>query len=175
VPGFAGAIALGGGAVLERFATLIEDDPASVYYKSARGHMLQNDTKYYLEHYPLGAGLARWGMMRVYFGDETNTTAPPLWAELQWPAWALDGGWVLLIAYQLAVLRTAWYEFSVARTGRDIALRRIAAIVFTANLGTFALIFGFTPFTNQVGLMYWFLAGLLHGAVLTRSRGEERA
>jgi len=36
-------------------------------------------------------------------------------------------------------------------------------MIFAANAGVLALVFGFTPFTTQVGLQYWFLAGVLHG------------
>jgi len=32
------------------------------------------------------------------------------------------------------------------------------------NLITVALIFGYTPFTNQIGLQYWFLSGVLYNA-----------
>ena len=158
------ASVLGGESVTERFATLFEADPTSVYYQSARGYQLQYDTERYLYDYPMGAGLARWGMMRVYFGNENNDASPPLWAELQWPAWALDGGIVLLVLYNLALILTAWSEFQACRKLGHSNLGRYATMIFAANAGVLALVFGFTPFTNQVGLQYWFLAGVLHGA-----------
>jgi hypothetical protein len=158
------AAMLGGESVLERFATLFESDPSTVYYQSARGYQLQYDTKAYLSEYPLGAGLGRWGMMRLYFGDENNAASPPLWAELQWPAWALDGGIVLLLLYMFALLRNSWHEFVLCRKLQKTSIASYAAMIFASNAGVFALVFGFTPFTNQVGLQYWFLAGVLHGA-----------
>lgn len=163
IAAFTLAVALGGSAVVDRFSTLVGADPVTVYYSSGRGYMLQYDTAKYLADHPLGAGLGRWGMMRYYFGDADNPRSPPLWAEVQWPAWALDGGWVLLLLYQLAVVREVWYEWSISRRRNPPALAGLAGIILAANLGTVALIFSYTPFVAQIGLMYWFLAGVLHG------------
>jgi len=163
---------LGGGAVTERFASLFEDDPTTIYYSSARGYMLQYDTEAYLESYPMGAGLGRWGMMRTYFGDETNYASTPLWAELQWPAWALDGGIVLLVLYNLAVFVNFVGEFKLSMS-RNRRLRDVAGVIFAANCGTVALMFGFTPFTTQVGLQYWFMSGVLFGLMLVLKRKGE--
>jgi len=33
------------------------------------------------------------------------------------------------------------------------------------NIGTLALVVTFVPFTTQIGLQFWFLEGLLHGAM----------
>jgi hypothetical protein len=41
----------------------------------------------------------------------------------------------------------------------------MAAIV-AANLGTMAMVFSFVPFGTQMGLQFWFLEGVLHGAVV---------
>jgi hypothetical protein len=160
------AAMLGGESIIDRFSTLFEEDPTSVFYKSGRGAQLQYDTQAYLWDYPLGAGLGRWGMMRLYFGNEDNVNSPPLWAEVQWPAWVLDGGIIVLLLYGLALLHTAVYEYKVCRTIQSPRLANIAVVIFAANAGVVALTLGFTPFTTQVGLQYWFLAGLLHGASL---------
>ena len=114
--------------------------------------------------YPLGAGLGRWGMMRYYFGNPANRLSPSLWAELQFPAWILDGGFILTALYCLALISTTVYEYRLARAPNPSRLRSSAAIVFAINGGTLGLIFGFTPFTTQAGLQYWFLAGALAGA-----------
>jgi hypothetical protein len=116
-----------------------------------------------LPQYPLGAGLGRWGMMRLYFGDEANLDSPLIWAELQFPAWILDGGIILMILYCLALFATTLYEFRIAKKSRNTKLGSLVPIVIAINMGTLALIFGFTPFTTQLGLQYWFLAGALHG------------
>jgi hypothetical protein len=155
------ASVLGGEAVVERFASLLEDDPATIYQRN-RGFMLQ-DTGRYLSDYPLGAGLGRWGMMRLYFGDESNASSEPLWAEIQFPAWALDGGIVLLVLYMLVLLQDTWMETRNCIALRTTAVASDMAVIVASNAGVLALIFSFTPFTTQIGLQYWFLAGVLHG------------
>lgn len=166
------AAILGGGETIDRFASLLEDDPTSVYYSSARGYQLQYDTTAYLSAYPMGAGLGRWGMMRTYFGDDNNLASTPIWAELQYPAWALDGGIVLLVLYNVAVLISFIQEAKLT-VSKNRRLRDVAAVIFAANCGTIALIFGYTPFTTQVGLQYWFLGGLLFGLMLALKRKGE--
>ena len=172
VGSFLFAVMLGGSAVTERFATLIEEDPTSVYYGSARGYMLQYDTVNYITNYPMGAGLGRWGMMRTYFGDDTNLSAPPLWAEVQYPAWALDGGIILLLAYNVALIMTCYRDYTLTKL-RNRRFRDVAATILAINSGTIALMFGFTPFTTQVGLQFWFLVGLLYGLWMAMKRSGE--
>ena len=160
---FSGAVLLGGESIVKRFETLIEDDPITVYYSAGRGGQLEGAFTNYLFDYPLGAGLGRWGMMRYYFGNPWSRHSPPLWAELQFPAWILDGGIILTTLYCLALLATTIYEFRLARSPGNFGLSSWAAIVFAINGGTLGLIFGFTPFTTQIGMQYWFLAGALAG------------
>jgi hypothetical protein len=165
------ALIWGGTAVLGRFATLFEADPADVYVSSGRANMLTRSFFEILPEYPLGAGLCRWGMMRTYFGDEGNKESPPIWSEMQISAWLLDGGVPLMLLYVGALVVAARREFQVALKAPDRETRSLAAIVFAANAGTLLLIFGFTPFTTPVGIQYWFLAGALHG--LTSRRAVE--
>ena len=66
--GLMGAVFLGGTSVQDRFGTLLKDDPGTIYY-SSRGQQLANGFSELVDEYPFGAGLARWGMMRTYFGD----------------------------------------------------------------------------------------------------------
>jgi hypothetical protein len=107
--------------------------------------------------------LGRWGMMAYYFADRTNPNAPLIFAELQIIAWILDGGFILPLCYALALLSTVYYELRLTTSAATLGLRSGAAVVCAVNAGTVALVFGFTPFTTQVGLQYWFLAGALHG------------
>jgi hypothetical protein len=174
---FSGALLLGGESIVNRFETLIEDDPITVYYSAGRGGQLEYAFTQYLVDYPLGAGLGRWGMMRYYFGNPWSRNSPALWAELQLPAWILDGGIILTILYCLALLATAGYEYHMARAPVNSGLRAWAAIIFAINGGTLGLIFGFTPFTTQIGMQYWFLAGALAGAAraeVIRQKSEIR-
>lgn len=158
------AVLVGGESISQRFATLFEDDPITIYYNTKRGEQLEYAFRNLLFEYPLGAGLGRWGMMHQYFGDPSSLSSPPVWAELQPNAWILDGGFALMILYCIALVVTAAYELRVARSIENPSLRFLAAAIVAANAGTLALVFGFTPFTTQVGIQYWFLAGALHGA-----------
>lgn len=163
--GFSSAYFIGGSVITERVTSLALGSPVVVYYTTGRGEQMEESIKSLLPQYPLGAGLGRWGMMRYYFGDETNTDSPQIWAELQFPAWTLDGGIGLILFYCLALVVTARYEYRITRNATNSQIRFLAPIVVAANAGALALVFGFTPFTTQLGMQYWFLAGALHGVV----------
>jgi hypothetical protein len=122
--------------------------------------------------YPLGAGLGRWGMMRHYFGDPSNPYSPLIFAELQFIAWILDGGFVLPVLYCGALLVTAGHEFRIARLVTGDAQWSWVAAAIAVNAGTVALVFAFTPFTTQTGLQFWVLAGALHGVALGKMRSR---
>jgi hypothetical protein len=171
VGAFSFAVLLGGTAVFQRFATLFETDPLSVYY-TARGGQLSYAFSDSLFEFPFGAGLARWGMSAAYFGQAT-LDRPSLWAEIQLAGWILDGGVVLMALYCAALAVTARRELSLAWGTERPLVAACAAAVFAANLGPIALIFSFTPFVTQIGVQYWFLAGALHG-VAEEARQRER-
>jgi hypothetical protein len=103
-------------------------------------------------------------MMRHYFGDAGNLNSPPIWAEVQWPAWILDGGFILLLLYTAALIVSLREAALLVRRGRSEQLWSVAALILAVNAGTVALAFGFTPFTTQHGLQYWLLSGALLGA-----------
>jgi len=159
------SVAMGGPTVQERVETLFEDDPLSVYYSTARGEALEAAFTVLADDYPFGAGLGRWGMINQYFGDPAHFESSPLFAELQPNAWIIDGGLVLLGLYGVALFAAAVRDYRLLMM-RD-ATANLAAAIFAANAGTLALAFGFTPFTTQVGLQYWFLVGVLHGISCT--------
>jgi len=64
-------------------------------------------------------------------------------------------------------------EVAVSKGLASTTVRDVAAVIFAANCGTTALIFGFTPFTTQIGLQYWFLGGMLFGLTLALKRKGE--
>ena len=161
VGAFMVALALGGQSVLDRFMTLVSNDPMSVY-QNARGAQLQVTFGDLFVNHPLGSGLGRWGMVANYFGTFTYG-ATPLWAEIQLTGWMIDGGILMLALYVGALVVVAKAEYHVAIMTRFPRLAQCGAVVLAANLGTAALIFSFTPFVTQVGIQYWFLAGALHG------------
>jgi hypothetical protein len=158
------AVSLAGDSVSERLASLFAPDPLTVYYASGRGDQLIEAVTELVVEYPLGAGLGRWGMVSAYFVDPSTRQSTNMWVELQPNALIVDGGALLLAFYAIALLVTSVREFRIARSAASPSLKVWGGTIFALNLGTIALAFGFTPFTTQVGLQYWFLAGLLHGA-----------
>lgn len=171
VGGFAIAFALGGPAIRDRVMTLLGGDPLGVY-QHARGAQLSLTFNELLFEHPFGAGLGRWGMAALYFGQFTNLITP-LWAEIQFTGWMIDGGVLLIALYCGALIVTGITQWRVAMISRNPRLAVCAAAVLSANLGIAALIFSFTPFVTQIGLQYWFLAGALHG--VASANGTEGA
>jgi hypothetical protein len=163
--GLAIATVLGGQSVEDRFLTLFDSDPGQVYYES-RGVQFESAFSSLAGEYPFGAGLARWGMMRNYFGDPENDQSSEVFAEVQPNAWILDGGIPLLALYTLALGLTAAYELKLFRDLADGNNRLLAAAVTAANFGTLALVFSFIPFGTAVGIQFWFFEGALYGAMV---------
>jgi hypothetical protein len=155
------ALTLGGSSIQERVMTLFASDPISVYH-NARGVQLDITFRDLLYEYPIGAGLARWGMAAAYF-QPTNLDSPPLWAEIQFTSWMIDGGILLIVLYIGVLVVATLAQWRLAMLQGNARLATCAAVVMSANLGIAALIFTFTPFNTQVGIQYWFLAGALHG------------
>ena len=167
------ATILGGESISSRFSTLVAEDPRELYYKS-RGQSVEYAFNNLLVEYPLGAGLARWGMMNYYFGDPHQLDAPAVFAEVQPNAWLLDGGFFLLLFYSIGLLTTAVYDLKLVRTLANRDDRLWATAVIAANFGTLALVFSFVPFGTAVGMQFWFLEGGLHGAMARRPRVTDR-
>jgi hypothetical protein len=165
VGGFVIALALGGEVIRERVMTLLGGDPLAVY-QSARGAQLSITFNEMLFDHPLGAGVGRWGMAAAYFGNFTQLVTP-LWAEIQFTGWMIDGGVLMIALYCGALIVTGTTQWRVAMMQQYPRLNTCAAAVLSTNLGIALLIFSFTPFVTQIGLQYWFLAGALHGAAVT--------
>jgi hypothetical protein len=163
------ATALGGQTITDRFSTLLAGDPRELYYES-RGKSVEYAFSNLLVDYPLGAGLARWGMMRHYFGDPAKLDSTELFAEVQPNAWILDGGIFLLTFYGIALIATAIYDLKLVWSLEDRTDRLWTSAVVAANFGTIALVFTFVPFGTAAGLQFWFLEGSLHGAMARRRR-----
>jgi hypothetical protein len=159
VVGFAIALTLGGQSVSERFLTLFAADPVEVYY-GARGFQLSYSLSELLFDYPLGAGLARWGMAGAYYG---SSDVAAMWAELQVTGWLIDGGVPMLVLYSGALIVVARSQYRLARLTPYPRVAACAAVVFALSLGPIAMVASFTPFVTQIGVQFWFLAGALHG------------
>lgn len=168
VGGLSAATALGGDSVSDRFMSLLEDDPRQLYYQS-RGIQVESALTDLVQEYPIGAGLGRWGMLSYYFGDK-GPKSRGMFAEVQPNAWVLDGGFPLVGLYGLVLLVTLTGDLRLIRSLADPEDRLVATIVVAANVGTLGLVFTFVPFGTAVGLQFWFLEGMLRGAMADRPR-----
>jgi hypothetical protein len=155
------AIALGGAAISERVFSLFATDPLSVY-QGARGSQLTFTFSELLFQYPLGAGLARWGMAALYFGT-SSPERPSIWAEIQFTGWMIDGGVVMVATYLGALIAVTISQYRLTLVSQVPRLAICAAVILAAGLGPAITILSFTPFVAQIGIQYWFLAGALHG------------
>ena len=109
VGGLSVAIVLGGTEILSRVTTLFEADPFELYYASRGGQIVYAFDD--VADAPFGSGLGRWGMTALYFFDESNFNSPSIWAEIQISGWLIDGGFVVLATYGMALLVTVLYEW----------------------------------------------------------------
>jgi len=155
---FAWAVSVGNKVVTERLNTLVEDRPGEVYHKN-RGIFLRHAFEDVLPNYPLGMGLGRWGMINQYFGHEDV-----LWVEIQWQAWAIDGGIPLMASYVVAVLTASFVALRIAlrRSPRDLGLW--GALIVAYDVGALALTFSYAIFIGQLGLDFWLLNAALFAA-----------
>ncbi|MBD1847257.1 hypothetical protein H6F89_28405 [Cyanobacteria bacterium FACHB-63] len=149
------AVDVGGEMTSDRFLALIADSPDKVVYDN-RGSFLEHTITEYLPQYPFGAGLGRWGMMNDYFGNNSNPMTPPLWAEIQWTGWLLDGGIMLVIAYAGAIIAACFGTWQVV-SNRQSSLQLWGAIVFAYNVGAIVIIFNSPLFIGQGGMEFWLL------------------
>ncbi len=163
VVAFSWAAGVGGEAVSKRFSTLLPSQ-ASQTYQQSRGGFLRWTFEEGLWRYPLGAGPGRWGMMYYYFGDHSAKASPPLWAEIQWQGWLLDGGLPLMAAYLAALWAAFRFAWRLARNQWSVPLAAMGAFVFAWNVGGLAATFDADVFNSQGGLEVWLLNALVFAA-----------
>ncbi len=157
---FLWAITVGGDSMVDRFSTLLQESPATVYH-SNRGKFLEATFQKELPKYPLGAGLGRWGMMYNYFGDRSPRASRMLWAEIQWTAWTYDGGVALIFAYAFAIFVTIRATYFVAYANRNVAFGLWAALIVAYDLTAVALTFSYSLFIGQTGFEFWLINSVL--------------
>jgi len=168
VTGFHWAVWVGGTSVASRLAAFT-DHPEKIYLQE-RGHFLIETIQDALPKYPLGAGLGRWGMMDHYFGDNTNSESAPLWVEIQWTGWLLDGGVPLILAYVTALAVTLRATLKVALSHDRSGLWLWAAMLFGYDMGAIANTFAYPVFIGQNGLEFWLFNALLYAAAADAAR-----
>jgi hypothetical protein len=153
---FTWAVMVGGESTLERLSSLFSDRADAVYQQN-RGHFLADTINVLLPQYPLGAGLGRWGMMNIYFGDNRDPRTQPIWVEIQWTGWLIDGGVPLILAYVAAIVQTCRAAWTIAITRQlgDFALW--GGLIFAYNIGALAITFNYPLFIGQGGMEFWLL------------------
>ncbi len=105
-------------------------------------------------------------MMSAYFGDNAQPGTAPIWAELQWTGWLIDGGVPLMLAEAAALLLALREAFRVA-TSKDPAASGLSAwagIVVGFDMGLIALTFNACPFSGTLGVDFWLLNAALFAA-----------
>jgi len=155
------AFAIGGSQTRDRLLTLVDDDALTVYHNN-RGIFLDYTFEYALPTYPMGAGLGRYGMISRYFNQGSNRES--LWAEIQWTAWAYDGGWLMVITYPIAIGIAIWTTFNIGRKKIYGPVSLWAAILTSYNISVVAVLFSYSFFLSQSGLEFWLLNAAVFSA-----------
>lgn len=170
--GLAISFSLAQETVSRRLNSLISGSAASIYHQN-RGIFLEHTFQDLLPRYPFGAGLGRWGMMNTYFGNHSDFLSSPIWVEIQWTGWILDGGLPMALAYLAALIATGLFAANLAlrRRGRTPDDLWIWAVVLSGyNLGALAMTFSYPIFISQSGMEFWLLNALLFTATATRTQ-----
>ena len=162
VGAFVWAVNVGGEAVSERFTGLAETGVMQTFQQN-RGHFLDYTLQEGLTEYPFGAGVGRWGMMIVYFGDSADWRYPPLYAEIQLTGWLFDGGVLMWLFYGGGILVALRYSYRLAISDAGL-LGECAAMVFAIQLFVTTLCFAGPAFNTQLGIMFWLATAILFGA-----------
>ena len=170
---FVWAVAVGGQSLSDRFLGLFDDGVVQTF-QAERGSFLTYTVSELLFEYPLGAGLGRWGMMQVLFGDGTMWTAPPIHVEIQPTGWLLDGGlplWIIMAGAIAAGLRAS-YVVAVHAAG---SLQESGTAVLCFQLMLLAICFTGPAFNTQLGIQFWALTAALWGPILSAEARQAAA
>lgn len=163
VGSFVWARSVGGESVADRFLGITQQGAMRTYQETRGGFVTQTFGEL-LDQYPLGAGVGRWGMMFIYFGDPVRLDSPPIHVEIQPTGWLLDGGlpmWGLCGAALLFALYTS-YRLSLQRLSPQVA--ETATVVLVVQVLVIGFGWASPVFNTQLGLLFWFLSSALYGA-----------
>jgi hypothetical protein len=163
VGSFAWALTLGGKSMAERFSGLLDTGVFTTFQEN-RGLFLEYTLRELFFQFPFGAGLGRWGMMHVYFGDPTFWQSPPIHVEIQITGWLLDGGFLMWVLYGGALLSAVRLSYRLAVRGVIEWLQYFATIVITLQLTVMGLCLTGPVFNTQLGILFWMVTGALFGA-----------
>jgi hypothetical protein len=167
---FVWAIAVGGDALASRFSGLVNNGVIHTF-REQRGAFLTYTLSELLYQFPFGAGLGRWGMMQVYFGDAAMWQAPPIHVEIQPTGWLLDGGVPLWVAMGGAIALALRTSYLVAVHATD-TLQDAATAIVCVQLTVLCLCLTGPVFNTQLGIQFWAVTGAILGPVLAASADE---
>jgi hypothetical protein len=160
---FSWAVALGGASLSERFWGMFDSGVLTTFQEN-RGQFLEYTLNELLFQFPLGAGLGRWGMMHVYFGDPALWQSPPVHVEIQITGWLLDGGVPMWLCYGGALLSALRFGYVLAIRGGTEWLQYFATIALSIQLTIIGLCFTGPVFNTQLGILFWTVTAALLGA-----------
>jgi hypothetical protein len=173
---FVWATAIGGESVAARFLGLLESGPIASYQESRGGFVTHTLRDLALEH-PLGAGVGRWGMMYIHFGDR-GATSPPIHVEIQMTGWLLDGGIPMWICYGGAIILALLFVYRVAVRSPDPLVAYAASIILTVSFIVVAQSLAGPSFNTSLGIQFWMLISAVYGvarADVLKSRRPRQA
>jgi hypothetical protein len=173
VGGFFVARNIGGEGVTSATETLTQSTPTQLFYQE-RGQFLEYTLNVLLPQYPFGGGLGRWGMMSYYFGDPHDSNSVPIWVEIQWTAWLIDGGVPLVLAYAFALFVAVQLAARTAVSGLHGEIGALAALVAAYDIGVLAGTFDYVPFISTMGMDFWLLNALLFVVIVQSYRTSGR-
>ena len=177
VGSFVWAVTLGGDVVSDRFKDMVSSGVVETY-QTNRGFFLEYTIRELTYEFPLGAGLGRWGMMSVYFG-ESNWQYEPLHAEIQPTGWLYDGGVFMWFLYGGAILAAMRSTYRVA-IDREHPLHELAGMAFSVQFLIAGLCFTGPAFNTQLAILFWLMTAITYAAlrttfVLEQLQAEEEA
>jgi hypothetical protein len=159
---YAWAASVGGEAIADRFLGLLDEGVFRTFEES-RGSFVRYTLTEVLFEFPFGAGLGRWGMMNVLFGDPALWQAPAIHVEIQPTGWLLDGGVALLILMMAALLSALGYSYRSLLQERSGRFQDLATVLLCAQVAIAALCLTGPVFNTQLGIQFWALTGALFG------------
>jgi hypothetical protein len=168
---FVFAASVGGEAVTQRFLGIM-DQGVVESYSQHRGGFIRTTMTELLDEYPMGAGVGRWGVMKMYFGDAVDAASRSIYVEIQMTGWLLDGGVLMWLLYGGAIVASLAFGLRVAlRSDTELAL--MAAVIVCCQLMIAGMSFAGPAFNTQFGIQFWTLGAALHGAVLMSVRAAQ--
>ena len=171
VGSFIWAITLGGESLTDRFASLFESGLMTTFQEN-RGLFLEYTVSDLLYQFPFGAGLGRWGMMQVYFGDASMWQAPPIYVEIQPTGWLLDGGVPMWLCYGGALVAAMHFAYRTAVNGANEGLQHLGSVVLAGQAMIAVLCLTGPVFNTQLGIQFWTLTAALAGVVKATDDAE---